>query len=218
MSRILLSPLLLLSLVLAGCAGSSARVVSASDGPTVNQARTVPASADRLRVAVGNFEMRTGPAIGSALADFMTTSLFNSGRFIVLERSRLDAVRAEQALQSGSDFDPDSRVERGGFEGADLLVRGAVVTFEKSCKGVSVLVAGSGTSCITLNLRLIDVATGRIVNATTVEATSRSGQVGFFFARGELPVGLGGYAKTPMETALRNAIELAVQHIVDQTN
>ncbi len=218
MSRILLSPLLLLSLVLAGCAGSSARVVSASDGPTVNQARTVPASADRLRVAVGNFEMRTGPAIGSALADFMTTSLFNSGRFIVLERSRLDAVRAEQALQSGPDFDPDSRVERGGFEGADLLVRGAVVTFEKSCKGVSVLVAGSGTSCITLNLRLIDVATGRIVNATTVEATSRSGQVGFFFARGELPVGLGGYAKTPMETALRNAIELAVQHIVDQTN
>lgn len=218
MSRILLSPLLLLSLLLAGCAGSSARVVSASDSPTVNQARTVPASADRLRVAVGNFEMRTGPAIGSALADFMTTALFNSGRYIVLERSRLDAVRAEQALQSGADFDPATRVERGGFEGADLLVRGAVVTFEKDCKGVSVLLAGTGTSCVTLNLRLIDVATGRIVNATTVEATSRSGQVGFFFARGELPVGLGGYAKTPMETALRNAIELAVQHIVDQTN
>ncbi len=214
----ILSPFILLSLLLAGCATSSARIVSSSDGPTVNQARTVPATANQLRVAVGNFEMRSGPAIGSALADFMTTALFNSGRYIVLERSRLDAVRAEQDLQSGADFDPSTRAPKGAFEGADILVRGAVVAFEKDCKGVSVLVAGSGTACVTLNLRLIDVATGRIVNATTVEATSRSSQVGFFFARGELPVGLGGYAKTPMETALRNAIELAVQHIVDQTN
>ncbi len=212
------APLILLTLFLTSCATSSARVVSDGNGPSINQARTVPATANQLKVAVGNFEMRAGPPIGSALADFMTTALFNSGRFIVLERSRLDAVRAEQDLQAGEDFNPETRAERGAFEGADLLVRGAIVSFEKDCKGVSVLVAGSGTSCVTLNLRLIDVATGRIVNATTVESTSRSGQVGFFFARGELPVGLGGYAKTPMETALRNAIELAVQHIVDQTN
>jgi hypothetical protein len=28
-----------------------------------------------------------------------------------------------------------------------------------------------------------------------------------------LPIGLGGWAKTPMETAIRNCIETAVQHI-----
>lgn len=175
----------------------------------------MPANTQRLRLAVSSFEMRTGPAVGSALADFLTTALFNSGQFIVLERARLNAVRDEQALQSGEDFNPETRVARGALEGADLVVRGAVVSFEESCKGVSVLLAGSGTACVTLNLRLIDVATGRIVNATTVEATSTSKQVGFFFAKGALPVGLGAYSKTPMETAMRNAIELAVQHIVD---
>lgn len=202
-------------LVLSGCAGSSAKVVSGSDGPSLQQARTTQASAYRPRIAVSSFDVRSGPAVGRALSDFLSTSLVNSNRFIVLERARLDEIREEQQLQQGTDFDPSTRTATGQFEGAQLLVRGSIVSFEPDCKGVSVLLGGSGTACMTLNMRIVDVATGRIVNATTVESTSRSGQAGFFFARGAMPVGLGGYVNTPMETALRNAIELAVQHIVD---
>lgn len=204
-----------LAIAVSGCAGSSATVVSGSDGPSIREARTAESTASRPRIAVGPFEMRSGPDAGAALADFLSTALVNSNRFIVLERARLDAVRDEQRLQQGADFAPGSRIATGGFEGAEILVRGAVVAFEPDCKGMSVLLAGTGTACITLNLRMIDVATGRIVNATTVEATSRSNQVGFFFARGDLPIGLGAYSRTPMETALRNAMDLAVQHVVN---
>lgn len=201
--------------VLAACASSSATVVSGGEGPGLQQARTQSSSLQRPRIAVSRFEVRDGPDVGLALGDFLSTALVNSDRFVVLERARLDDLRAEQQLQSGADFDPATRVASGGFEGAELLIRGAIVNFEPDCKGVSVLLAGSGTACTTLNLRIVDVASGRIVNATTVESTSRSSQVGLFFARGDLPIGLGAYANTPMETALRNAIEKAVQHIVD---
>lgn len=201
---------------IAGCAGTSAQVVSStSQAPSIRQAQQAPTHGEQRRIAVSQFEMRAGPDIGRAMADFLTDSLFNSGQFIVLERERLDEVRAEQALQSSPEFRADTAAEVGQFEGAELLIRGAVVAFEPSCRGTSGLIAGTGTACITLNLRIIDVTTGRVVNATTVEATSRSTQVGFFFARGALPIGLGTYNRTPMETALRNAMETAVRHIVD---
>jgi curli biogenesis system outer membrane secretion channel CsgG len=207
---------LVTALVLAGCAGTNAQVVSSSsNAPTISQAQQAPVHGEQRRIAVSRFDMRAGPDVGMAMADFLTDSLFNSGRFIVLERARLDEVRAEQAMQSSPEFRQDTAAEVGQFEGAELIIRGAVVAFEPSCKGTSVLLAGSGTACITMNLRIIDVETGRVVNATTVEATSRSNQVGFFFARGSLPVGLGTYNRTPMETALRNAMETAVRHIVE---
>lgn len=214
--RLGLAAALVMVLLLAGCAGSSAQIVSnTSTGPSISQAQQQPATGPLQRVAVSRFEMRAGPDLGLAMADFLTDALFNSGRFIVLERSRLDEVRQEQALQSSREFNPDTVVETGQFEGADLLVRGAVVSFEPDCRGTSLLVLARGTACITMNLRIIDVTTGRVVNATTVEATSSSGQVGIIFARGQLPVGLGTYSKTPMEQALRNAMDLAVRHIVE---
>lgn len=206
----------LVAALLAGCAGSSAQVVSSSGtAPTISQAQQQPVEGEQRRIAVSRFDMRAGPDVGLALSDFLTDALFNSGRFIVLERARLDEVREEQALQSGAEFRADTAVEVGQFEGAELLIRGAVVAFEPDCSGFSLLFGGTGKACITMNLRIIDVETGRVVNATTVEATSRSNQVGIFFARGQLPIGLGTYSKTPMETALRNAIDAAVRHIVE---
>lgn len=216
MQRILAVFSVLFMFLLAGCAGSSAQVVSSSStAPTITEAQQTPVDGEKRRIAVSRFDMRAGPDVGSAMADFLTDALFNSGRFIVLERARLDEVRAEQRLQSSAEFRADTAAEVGQFEGAELLIRGAVVAFEPDCKGISVLLAGTGTACITMNLRIVDVTTGRIVNATTVEATSRSNQVGIFFARGDLPIGLGAYNRTPMEQALRNAIDTAVRHIVE---
>ncbi len=98
-------------------------------------------------------------------------------------------------------------------DGAEWLVRASITEFEPDCKGGSAILVSAKQACIGLNLRIIDVATGRVLNATTVEATSASNRVGLVFATGGLPLGLGAYAKTPMEAAIRNAIETAVQHI-----
>ncbi len=60
-------------------------------------------SADKVRVAVMNFENNStwsywGDNLGAAAADELTTQLFRSGKFSVIERAQIDAILAEQDL------------------------------------------------------------------------------------------------------------------------
>ncbi|OQX53039.1 MAG: hypothetical protein B5M54_07845, partial [Candidatus Aminicenantes bacterium 4484_214] len=57
-----------------------------------------------------------------------------------------------------------------------------------------------------------------IVAATTVVGKSTSfGLGGATWVGGSLPVALGGFAKTPVEKAIRVCIQKAVEYIVSQT-
>ncbi len=208
-------PMLLAAALLASCAMQpSARVVS-GDGPGIRAARAEPAQGARPRVAVSAFEFRGDAELGAGLADMLTAALFTADRFIVLERARLAEVTAEQDLAASGRIDPQTAAATGQIEGAELLVRGSVVQFERDCAGGSVILASTRTACMAVNLRVIDARTGRIVNATTVEGSSRNAGVGFTYARSDLPIGLGAYRNTPMEQALRACIDAAVAHIVE---
>src|SRR4030066_215705 len=105
--------------------------------------------------------------------------------------------------------------KRNAVAGAQLIIRGSVTEFEPRCKGGAALIIAAQQACVTVNLRIVDAKTGRVVNATTVEGRSGSVGGGLVFATGVLPVGLGGWAKTPMEAAIRNCIETAGQHIAN---
>lgn len=211
MTRILT---LVLAALAAGCASSSAQVTSSTSGPSIREAQTAPYNGPKQRVAVSSFS--GGPSgIGQGLSDMLMDSLVNTNRFIVLERERLHEVTEEQDLSNSARFKKETAVPMGQMEGAQLLVRGSVTTFEENCKGGSIIVASSKQACVAINLRIIDAATGRVVNATTVEGTSTSSGVGLVYTQSTLPIGLGAYSKTPMETALRNCIETAVQYIAN---
>ena len=202
---------------LQACATSTV-VVSSPPGQTLREAQAAPNNGLRQRIAVSGFDLRSAKAsreIGSGMTDMLVDSLVNSNRFIVLERDRLGAITAEQDLGQDPGFRQDTVAPTGQLEGAQLLVRGSITEFEPDCKGGSAILYSAKQACIALNLRIIDVATGRILNATTVEATSAKNKIGFVFATGGMPIGLGAYSKTPMEQAVRNALELAVQHIVN---
>ena len=203
-----------LSLSLAGCAASTATVISSS-GPGITAAQTVSAEA-KPRIAVQPFEFRSSnatPGVGTGMADMLTDALFNTGKFTVVERDRLGDITAEQDLGATGRFDQSTVAPTGKLEGAELLIRGSITSFERNCSGGSIIVASAKESCIGVNLRIVDVRTGRVVNATTVEATSANRGVGLVFTNPDLPIGLGAFSKTPMEKAIRNAIEAAVQHI-----
>jgi curli biogenesis system outer membrane secretion channel CsgG len=210
---------LLLGVFLTGCFGASATVVDSGGGQTVQQAQAAPYHGPQKRIAVSAFEFRAGQGsgeIGEGMSDMLTSALFNSGRFIVLEREQLKDVTKEQDLANSSRFRKDTAAPIGQLEGAELLIRGAVTQFEPNCKGGSVILASGKQACMAINLRIVDAATGRVLNATTVEGTSAENRVGIIWTRGSaLPLGLGAYSKTPMEAAIRNCIETAVQHIVD---
>ena len=207
---------LILALPLAGCYGSSATVVDTGSAPTVQQAQAAPAHGPQKRIAVSAFEYRAGKgssAIGDGMSDMLTNALFNTGKFIVLERERLDEVMDEQDLANSDRFRKETAAPKGELEGAELLVRGSVIQFESKCRGGSAILVSGNVACMAINLRILDAKTGRVVNATTVEGTSADNRVGILFTGGSLPIGLGAYSNTPMEAAIRNCIEAAVQHI-----
>ena len=207
---------LILTVPLAGCYGSSATVVDTGTAPTLQQAQAAPAHGPQKRIAVSAFEYRAGKgssAIGDGMSDMLTNALFSTGKFIVLERERLDEVMDEQDLAASGRFKQDTAAPKGELEGAELLIRGSVIQFEPKCKGGSAIIVSGNQACMAINLRIVDAATGRVVNATTVEGTSADNRVGILFPAGSLPIGLGAYSNTPMEAAIRNCIEAAVQHI-----
>lgn len=212
--RISLLSLLFTSLLLGAC--SSATVVSSDGGLTVAAAQAEPYDGYKPRIAVKPFERKTakgGGDIGSSLADMLADSLFNTNRFIVLERERLNEVMAEQDLADNPRFRQETVAPKGELEGAELLIKGTITQFEPDCRGGSLLLVGAKQSCVAITLRIIDVKSGRIVNSTTVEGTSGTGGVGLVYTHSTLPIGLGAWSKTPMEQALRQCIEKAVNYI-----
>lgn len=200
---------------LLACAPTS-KVVSPGAGPTIEQAQAEPSFGPKRRIAVKAFTVKTargGGRIGQGMTEMLTDALFKSGRFIVLERQHLEDVMEEQDLGASGRISRDTAAPTGQIEGAELIVRGAVTQFEPRCGGASLLFVGAVNACVTINLRIIDAHTGRIVNATTVEGNSSSGGVGLIFATSPMPVIFGGWQNTPMEQAIRHAIDTAVHHI-----
>jgi len=200
---------------IAGC--TSAKVVSSSGGPTIEQAQQEPYSGPKKRIAVKAFEFKAARGsreIGRGMSDMLADSLFNTNRFIVLEREHINEVIEEQDFGASGRVKKETAAPIGEIEGAELIIRGAVTEFEPECKGGAALfIIAAKQACVTVNLRIIDAKTGRVVNATTVEGRSGTVGGGLVFATGGLPVGLGGWRKTPMESAIRNCIETAVKYI-----
>jgi curli biogenesis system outer membrane secretion channel CsgG len=207
---------LLIASSLTACT-ASARVISSEGAPSISQAQSAPYKGPKKSIAVKAFTFkaaRGSSRVGSGMSDMLTDALFSSGRFIILERENIKDVLEEQDFGTSGRVRQSTAAPEGQLEGAELLVRGSVTQFEPRCRGGSAIVFSTSQACIAINLRIMDVRTGRIVNATTVEATSVDKRIGFV-SRTELPVGLGMYKGTPMEKAIRNAIQTAVDHIVN---
>ncbi len=209
-----ISLLLIVVYFLAAC--STGRVVSSSSGPTISQAQLEPYNGPKKRIAVKAFTFKAARGsgkIGKGMSDMLADALFNSGRFIVLEREHVKDIIQEQDFGASGRVKRDTAASIGEIEGAQLIVRGSVIQFEPNCRGGSIILLSAKTACIAINLRIVDARTGRVVNATTVEGTSSEAGAGLIFTTSSLPIGLGAWSRTPMEKAIRNTIEAAVRHI-----
>lgn len=217
-------------------------------GPNINQATQESAHGPKARIAVAKFLDKSGKGqaagIGSGMADMLATSLFQTGRYIVLERQNLQDVLSEQDLGASGRIRPDTAAAIGQVEGAEILVTGNITEFEAATSGgqgglgvsgqdvtgdkkslankifgsvVGKLGGGFQSSHLAIDMRLVDTRTGRMVAAASVkgEANDISG-LGSAAGSG-LAGDLSGYAKTPMEKAIRLAIQEAVQFVVAQT-
>jgi curli biogenesis system outer membrane secretion channel CsgG len=231
-----------LTMVLLGAitvmAGTKATVTSGQDSPTINQAQDEAYNGPKARIAVARFKDKTGKGwwtgeIGDGMADQMTTALFNTNRYIVLEREVLKDVLSEQDLGASGRVRGDTAAPIGQIEGAELLVVGAVTEFEGNASGAQGGLGGFGGKVLggimggfkkahmAIDVRVIDAKTSRVLAATTVEGEATDMNLGALLggygSAGALAGGLSGWKNTPTEKALRVCIQEAVNFIVAKT-
>lgn len=211
--------------------------VTSSGGPTIQQAQQEVYNGPKARIAVVRFTDRTGKGwwtgeIGDGMADMLSTALFNSNRFIVLERQTLKDVLAEQDLGASGRVEQETAAPIGKIEGAELLVTGAVTEFEPGSAGIGGGIGGiTGTwqeavagiilgsikiSHVAIDIRVIDTATSRILLAASVEGKAKDFNLGGIAVGSHVGGGLGSYSKTPVEKAVRVALGEAVNFIASQ--
>ena len=164
--------------------------------------------------------------IGEGMRDMLTTALFKSKRFAVLERAILDEVIKEQDLAASGRVQQGTGASTGGIVGADLIVAGAVTEFVTDALTVKAGTEALGTDIdgsmtkgyVTLDIRVIDAKTSEIVVATRV--TGRTSDYGLEATPEEdskMPVSLSIFTHKPAERAIRSAIQKAVTEIIKLT-
>lgn len=217
----------------------TAKVTSGDGGPSIGEARSEAYDGPKARIAVSQFTDKTAKGghrygwwnaeIGDGMRDMLATALFNTNRFIVLERQVLDEVMAEQDLGASGRVKQETAAAIGEIEGAELIVTGAVTEFEPASGGIGGgaggvfgrvfgAVAGSiKKSHIAIDLRVVDTRTSRIVAATSVEGEARDTNLGGLLIGSSVGGGLGGYSNSSMEKAVRIALGAAVDFIVTKT-
>lgn len=228
------------SLWILACAPTA--TVTSGGGQTIAEAQAERYDGPKARLAVGEFQDKTAKGgwrggwlgmfgvdfreIGDGMRSMLTTALFNSNRYIVLEREQLDTVLKEQDLGASGRVKKGTEAPAGEIYGADLIITAAVTEFEGGAQGV-----GGGTKVlgvrlgggvkkahIAIDFRIIDAKTSQIVAATTVEGSATSFAAGGATnIGGSLPVALGGFSKTPTEKAIRTCIQKAVEYVASQT-
>jgi hypothetical protein len=134
----------------------------------------------------GTKKIALGQIVGSGgeeMSGELTTALFNSQRFEVLDRQNLDKLLAEQQLSSSTISDPDSAVKAGKVLGAAALVLGTVSrhdyaempvkreNFEKPVEGGKMIMTRytrAGAAKVSTSFRITDLTTGMIIASRTI--------------------------------------------------
>ena len=211
----------------------TARVTHGS-GPSIQEAQMERYDGPKARIAVGDFQVKAAGAtveIGDGLREMLLTSLFNTNRFIVLDRQVVQDLMLEQDLGASGRVKRATAAPIGQLEGAELLVYGVVSEFRGDASGVGIgiglpnvplsLGGGMKNAQMAIDLRVVDTSTGRIVFATRVEgkASDFQGGIGTSIGGGRtrMPISLGAYQNTPMEKAIRVCIDRAIGFLCTKT-
>ncbi len=119
----------------------------------------------RKRIAVIKFVNKTSFAdhdIGRGVADMLTTALWKTDRFVVVERSELERVIAEQDLSRTGMVSSETAARAGRILGLNAIVLGGITEFGYV----------GGATRIGVDLRLVDVNTAHIILAENAIGTS----------------------------------------------
>lgn len=142
----------------------------------------------KRKIAIGRFSNSTNygrallsdgqrDPLAEQASDMLMARLIDTGQFLVLERSELDAVRNEAAIAGN----------QAQLVGADALIVGSVTQFGRQTDGQVGFLSSTKrqTASATVEIRLVDVKTGLAFFSTsgTGSAAVESGEVAGFGSR-----------------------------------
>ncbi|WP_371185205.1 CsgG/HfaB family protein [Thalassotalea maritima] len=202
--------------VLSACTSATHQVVNTpiSNTPTVSKSISQESVKGLKRVvAIGRFSDETkrgntflldqdNNRIGKQASDILSSRLTDSGQFLMLERSDLNALIAENQLE-GNEYEA---------VGADYLIIGSVSEFGRSTESdVGVFSRNKVQKAnVTVNVRLVDTKTSQIIFSEEASgaATSEANRV----------LGVGkraGYDTSLDDAALSAAISKLVSNLME---
>jgi len=164
--------------------------------------------------------------IGGGLQAMLTKALYDSNRFVVVERANLTDVLTEQQLKASGVSNRETGPKFNKVIGAQFIVYAAVTEFgyRDSGGGISAglvtnnffngaISSQSSQGAIALDIRVVDTTTGQVVRSHTVRETIEAS--GFDASIGYRGVSFGGnkFQKSPLGQVARLAINRSVQLI-----
>ena len=168
------------------------------------------------RLTVRAFENKTGEKVpASAITEMMTTELYKSGLFSLMERERLDYVAEEIRLGQSGLMDSSTAPELGKIKGAQYTMTGAVTVYHYHAEGGVLVIPGiaggaaARTAYVTLDIRIIDNETGEVVYAAAEQGKATRELAGF-------GTRFGGFATATYGGVLASATrDAVVKHVAD---
>ena len=172
-------------------------------------------------------------AVTQGAGSMLVKALGDSGWFIPVEREGLQNLLTERRIVRALDTRPPNQKPQpdtlGGLMPASILLEGGIVAYEQDVRtgGIGVRYFGVGasdqfrTDQVTVNLRAVDIRTGRILvsvsTTKTVYSLKVSADVFRFVSFKRLLEAETGYTTNePAQLAVRDAMEAAVIHLIIQ--
>ena len=121
----------------------------------------------KKNLAIIDFDNKTTfKGLGRGAQDILTTALWETDRFILLEREEIQKIFHEQALSLSGRVPTETAIKIGRILGAQYILTGGITE-------AGLIKGGSGNiSRIVLDARLIDVDSSQIVLAETASGTA----------------------------------------------
>jgi curli biogenesis system outer membrane secretion channel CsgG len=163
--------------------------------------------------------------------DVVMTAMTESGCFTVAERDKVDLLIEE--MKRCSDDNPDKQyyacdgfAKKGHLFGITHFAFGDVVLYEEKVKGVDLAVKIPGIGgidasrsyfALSIQVRLVEVETGKVVSSKIVNAVVPSDQGGVEVSKGGFSLKASAYSRTPVGKALQGMIADAIKHLATPT-
>jgi curli production assembly/transport component CsgG len=202
--------------------------------------RNLPKSKGKITASVYGFRDQTGQyrpapsssfstAVTQGAASILVKALLDSDWFVPVEREGLNNLLTERKIIRAANSQSGKKDTLSPLLSANILLEGGIVAYDTNVKtgGAGARYLGIGASeqyrmdQVTVNLRAIDIRSGRVLGSVSTSKTIFSVQLDtgvFKFIRAQKLLELeAGYSNNePVQLCVTDAIESSVIHLIAQ--